>query len=61
MGKKVYITKKAIETFYERHISQFKTKEEFKADAQKVLNELSEYPEENKNQIKFYTKVIEWL
>lgn len=58
---KVYITKKTIQTFYERHISQFKSKEEFKAEAQKTYDELAEFPEENKNQLRFYAKVIEWL
>jgi hypothetical protein len=59
--RKVYITKKTIQSFFDRHISKHQTKEEFKADAKVAYDELAKNPEENKNQMRFYSKVIEWL
>jgi hypothetical protein len=51
-----YITKKYIDKFIENEINRNKIN---KVDL--VLNDLLEYPEDNKNQIKFYKTVYNHL
>jgi len=58
MPKGYYCTKKRINE-YVSTILKFSTKEQLKVMLEHAIKTLSEYQSENKNQIRFFTKVLE--
>ena len=63
MGSKlIYVTKKQVSKFIENQIDWRKISEaQLLKEVEDVLIDLNEYPNDNKNQIKFYTRVNETL
>jgi hypothetical protein len=59
---KMYITKKDISKFIENERRRLNlTNDELLIEVDRVLIDLKQFPESNKNQIKFYTKVLKTL
>jgi uncharacterized protein (UPF0335 family) len=58
MEKKYYITKKSVNKYIKSVGCIYKDKADLKADVKKVIADLNEYPDSNKNQIKFFTRVL---
>ena len=57
-----YVTKKQVESFIKYETERLKmNSSELLKEIQYVLFELKQYPNDNKNQIKFYTRVYEAL
>lgn len=59
--KKYYITKKQVHEYIERTLKNFDSIEGLRNEVSSVLEELNEYAEDNKGQIKFFTRVKEQL
>ena len=57
-SKRYYITKKRVEEFIKLNYYKFKNNDEFKSEVRTILKDLNEFPDSNKNQIRFYNKVL---
>lgn len=57
MPKKFYVTHKQVNDYIIGRFPKFEDLSEFKMHVHRLINELSEFPEQNKNQIKFYSRV----
>lgn len=58
----MYVTKKQVSDFVDRTTKRLKIgKSELLGDVKEALTELNQYPTENSNQIKFYSRVEKFL
>lgn len=62
MKKLMYVTKKQVDSFIQNETERLKmSNDELLKEVKYVLFDLKQYPNDNKNQIKFYTRVYESL
>ena len=62
MKKLMYVTKKQVDSFIQNETERLKmNNDELLKEVKYVLFDLKQYPNDNKNQIKFYTRVYEAL
>ena len=55
--KRFYVTQKQVLEYILLGIHKFESKEEFKQNLKLVIDDLNQFPKDNSNQIKFYTRV----
>jgi hypothetical protein len=61
-GKLIYVTKKQVSDFIYRTTERLKiNKDELLKEVKYVLDDLNEYPNDNRNQIKYYTRIYKEL
>ena len=61
-SKLIYVTKKQVSDFINRETERLKiNKDELLKEVKHVLFDLKEYPNDNRNQIKYYTRIYEAL
>ncbi len=62
MTNSIYVTKKQINSFIKNETERLKiNNNELLKEVKYLLFDLKQYPNDNKNQIKFYTRVFETL
>lgn len=62
MSKLIYVTKKQVSDFINRETERLKINEdELLKEVEYVLFDLKQYPNDNRNQIKYYTRIFEAL
>jgi len=62
MSKLIYVTKKQVSDFINRETERLKiNKDELLKEVEYVLLDLKQYPNDNRNQIKYYTRIFEAL
>lgn len=60
--KLMYVTKKQVDSFIQNETKRLKmNNDELLKEVEYVLFDLKQYPNDNKSQIKFYTRVYEAL
>ena len=61
-SKLIYVTKKQVSDFINRETERLKiNKDELLKEVKYVLFDLKEHPNDNRNQIKYYTRIYEAL
>jgi hypothetical protein len=62
MSRLIYITKKQVDNFIKVETERLNIDNtELLSEVKVVLSDLKEYPNDNKNQIKFYARILERL
>jgi hypothetical protein len=59
--KRFYITQKQVLEYILRGMLEFENKEVFKQKLQLIIDDLNEFPKDNRNQLKFFTRVSDTL